>query len=135
LPDEQFGLIVVSHLEGSGLRFGLKQAVLDKYFPDNRSPGFGGPLPKKDLLPYAGTYLANNYCRTCADGARDAQRFEILVNDNGTLGLWSDEWREIAPLLFSSQNGKRRIGFMRDSSGSVVAVSAGSWRVLERAAR
>jgi CubicO group peptidase (beta-lactamase class C family) len=135
LPDEQFGLIVVSHLEGSGLRFGLKQAVLDKYFPDNRSPGFGVPRPKKDLLPYAGTYLANNYCRTCADGARDAQRFEIVVNDNGTLGLWSDEWREIAPLLFSSQNGKRRIGFMRDSSGSVVAVSAGSWRVLERAAR
>jgi hypothetical protein len=135
LPDERFGLLVVSHLEGSSLRFKLKQAILDKYFPDKRAPRLGASRPKKELVAYAGTYLANNYCRTCPDGESNAQRFEIVANDDGSLGLWDDKWLEIAPLLFSSQDGKRRIGFMRDRSGKVIAVSAGSWRVLERGRR
>jgi len=135
LPDERFGIVVVSHLEGSSLRFKLKQAVLDKYFPDKRAPRPGVNRPKKDLLAYAGTYLANNYCRTCADGERNAQRFDIVANDDGSLGLWGDKWREVAPLLFSSEDGKRRIGFMRDRSGNVMAASAGSWRVIERGGR
>jgi hypothetical protein len=83
-------------------------------------------------VAYAGTFVANNYCRTCAGGARSAQRFEIVANDDGSLGLWDENWREIAPLLFSSEDGRRRIGFMRDSSGTITAISAGSWRVLER---
>ena len=135
LPDERFGLLVVSHLEGSSLRFKLKQAILDRYFPDKRAPRPGTSRPKRELLAYAGMYLANNYCRSCADGQRNAQQFEIVANDDGSLGLWDDKWREIAPLLFSSEDGKRRIGFMRDSSGRVTAVSAGSWRVIERAGR
>jgi len=135
IPDERFGLLVVSHLEGSALRFKLKQAILDKYFPDKRVPRLGASRPQNELLAYAGTYLANNYCRTCTDGERNAQRFEIAANDDGSLALWDDKWREIAPLLFSSQDGKRRIGFMRDSAGNVIAVSAGSWRVIERGGR
>jgi CubicO group peptidase (beta-lactamase class C family) len=132
LPDQSFGLLVVNHLEGSSLRFKLKQAILDAYFADKRPPRRGVSRSKKDLLPFAGTYLANNYCRTCADGERNAQRFEISANDDGSLELWGDKWREIAPLLFSSEDGKRRIAFMRDNSGTITAVSAGSWRVLER---
>lgn len=135
LPDERFGILVVNHLEGSSLRFKVKQAILDKYFPDKRAPRPGANRPKKDLLAYAGTYLANNYCRTCADGERNAQRFEITANDDGSLGLWGDKWREVAPLLFSSEDGKRRIGFMRDNAGSIIAASAGSWRVIERGGR
>src|SRR4051812_26379392 len=77
LPDQQFGFLVVSHLEGSSLRFKLKQALLDKFFPDQRPPRFGVSRAKNELLAYAGTYVANNYCRTCADGERNAQRFEI----------------------------------------------------------
>ena len=135
LPDQTFGLIVVNHFEGSSLRFKLKQAILDRYFPEWRPPRFGTSRPKRDLVAYAGTFLANNYCRTCASGARDAQRFEITANDDGSLGLWGENWREIAPLLFSSEDGRRRIGFMRDSSGAIIAISAGSWRVLERSRR
>ncbi len=133
LPDQGFGLLVVSHLEGSSLRFKLKQAILDRYFSDKRVPRVGAGRPKKELDIYTGTFLANNYCRSCADSERNAQRFDIVANDDGSLGLWDDKWRGIAPLLFSSEDGKRRIGFMRDSSGTIIAVSAGSWRVLERA--
>jgi hypothetical protein len=39
----------------------------------------------------------------------------------------------VGPLLFADESGRRRIGFMRDGTGAIVAVSAGAWRVLERA--
>lgn len=39
---------------------------------------------------------------------------------------------QVAPLYFVSRDGRRRIGFKEDASGKIVAVSAGSWRVLER---
>ena len=132
MPDDQVGILVVHHLEGSNLRFALKQAFLDRYFPDRRPP-----LQPRSVLqnpsPYVGVYLPNNYCRTCAEGAENAPRFPITAHADGSLGLWDDRWFEAAPLLFVSSDGRRRIGFMRDSSGNVIAVSAGAWRVLERA--
>ena len=57
----------------------------------------------------------------------------FLAGLGQTLHLWGDRWRQVEPLLFSSSDGRRRIGFMQDSSGAIVAVSSGSWRVLERA--
>ncbi|MGH7518383.1 MAG: serine hydrolase [Gemmatimonadales bacterium] len=132
LPDEQIGIIVVHHLEGSGLRFALKKAVLDRLYPDRRLPVRPGP-PTRDLRTYAGTYLANNYCRSCRGGAENAQRFTVTAHADGSLGLWDDRWREIGPLLFASEDGRQRIGFMQDSTGTVVAASAGAWRVVERA--
>jgi CubicO group peptidase (beta-lactamase class C family) len=132
MPDENVGILVVHHLEGTNLRFALKQAFLDRYYPDRRP----SPQPRgvvQDLSPYVGVYLPNNYCRTCAEGAGNAPRFPITANADGSLGLWDDRWIEAAPLLFVSSSGRRRIGFLRDSSGNVIAVSAGAWRVLERA--
>jgi CubicO group peptidase (beta-lactamase class C family) len=134
LPEERFGIVVVHHLEGSGLRFALKQAVLDRLYPDRRPPARPGPAAG-DLGRYAGTYLANNYCRSCRGGAENAERFTVTVQADGSLELWDRRWREIGRLLFTSENGRQRIGFMRDSAGTVVAVSAGAWRVLERASR
>jgi CubicO group peptidase (beta-lactamase class C family) len=134
MPDEQFGIIVVHHLEGSNLRFALKTAILDRFYPDRRPRA--QPRPRtRGLRAYAGTYLANNYCRSCRGGAENAQRFTVTLNSDGSLGLWDDRWREIGPLLFASEDGRRKIGFMQDSTGTVVAVSAGAWRVLERAPR
>ncbi len=132
MPDEQFGLIVVHHLENSNLRFALKTAILDRLYPDRR------PRVRRRQTPfdpdrYTGTYLANNYCRSCPGGAANAQRFTITADSTGWLRLWDQRWGEIGPLLFASEDGRRKIGFMRDSTGTVVAVSAGAWRVLERA--
>ena len=131
MPDEQVGIIIVHHLEGSNLRFALKKAVLDRYFPDRR-PALHPRATLQDLSPYVGVYLPNNYCRSCSDGAENAPQFPITANDDGSLGLWGDRWTEAGPLLFVSSDGRRKIGFMQDSSGGVIAVSAGAWRVLER---
>ena len=37
LPEEGVGFFVVHHLEGSNLRFDLRQAILDRYFPRLRA--------------------------------------------------------------------------------------------------
>jgi CubicO group peptidase (beta-lactamase class C family) len=132
MPDEQFGIIVVHHFEGSSLRFALKTAILNRFYPDQRPRVQTLPTPR-DLGAFTGTYLANNYCRSCPGGAENAQRFTVTADSDGSLGLWDDRWREIGPLLFASEDGRRKIGFMQDSTGTVVAVSAGAWRVLERA--
>jgi len=131
LPNEGFGLVVVHHLEGSNLRFALKQALLDRFFADRRTPARPRPV-RRDLRAYAGTYLANNYCRSCPGGAAGAQRFTVTANADGSLGLWGARWREVEPLLFVDESGRRRIGFKRNAAGAVVAVSGGAWRVLER---
>jgi hypothetical protein len=132
LPEEQFGIVVVHHLEGGNLRFALKRAILNRFFPDRGSPVRVNPVTS-DLGPYTGMYLANNYCRTCSGGAENAQRFEITRDQDGWLRLWDSRWAETEPLLFVNEDGRRKIGFKRDAAGTIVAVSAGSWRVLERA--
>jgi len=133
LPDEDVGIVVVHHLEGSNLRFKLRRAILDRFYPDRRSRDVRRVPPGRGLAEFAGAYLANNYCRSCENGARRAQRFEIAANGDSTLSLWGDTWSPVGPLLFASKDGSRRIGFMQDSTGNVIAVSAGAWRVLERA--
>jgi len=132
LPDEQFGLVVAHHLEGSNLRFTLEQAILDRFFPDRRPAAHALPV-RGGMDAFAGTWLANNYCRSCPDGALTAQRFEITARGDGSLRLWGQTWHLVGPLLFADESGRRRIGFLRDGTGTIVAVSAGAWRVLERA--
>lgn len=134
LPDSQLGIVVVHHLEGSSLRFRLRQAILDRFFADGRRPA-AFESARRELGAFAGTWLANNYCRSCPGAAEEAQRFEITDNRDGSLTLWETRWRPIGPLLFADESGRRRIGFRRDAAGRVSAVSAGSWRVLERAPR
>ena len=135
VPDERVGFVVVHHLEGSTLRFAVKRAILDRYFPDRRALHAPKPSPTASAeraRRFAGEYLANNYCRSCPGGAASAQRFAVEALPDGTLRLWDTRWIETAPLLFVSEDGKRRIGFREDESGRIVAISAGSWKVLER---
>ncbi|HEX8904729.1 MAG TPA: serine hydrolase domain-containing protein [Longimicrobiaceae bacterium] len=132
LPDRGFAIIVVHHLEGSELRFKLKRAILDRFFPDRRTPL--RPLAAlPELRPFAGTYVSGIYCHTCPGAAERAPRFEVTVQPDGSLELWDAKWRPAGPLLFVDEGGRRRIGFARDSTGAVTAVSGGSWKVLERA--
>jgi CubicO group peptidase (beta-lactamase class C family) len=134
LPDDGVGLYVVHHLEGRNLRFDVKRAVLDRWFPDRR-PHIA-PAPRAEdalrLARFAGTYRATPWCHTCPGGGAFVQDFEVEANPDGTLTLWDTRWVEIGPLLFASEDGRRKLGFAEDASGRVLALTAGSWRVLER---
>ena len=134
LPDRRTGFFVAHHREGSGLRFTIETAVLDRFFPDRRP---AEKLPTPAGAPamadrFAGTYRWNIYCRTCPTGAQQLPQFVVTANPDGTIGLQNKRWVEAEPFLFRSLDGKERLGFAADSSGRVMHLTGGSWRVLER---
>lgn len=134
LPDEGVGFFVVHHLEGSNLRFDVRRAILDRYFPDSRpiQPPSPNPAGDERNLRLAGTYRASIFCHSCPDGGPNVQDFEVEANDDGTITVWDDRWVEVAPLYFARADGRAHIGFAEDEAGQIIALTAGSWRVLER---
>ena len=134
LPDEGVGFFVVHHLEGSNLRFDVRRAILDRYFPDSRPIEIPAPNPRSAdrNLRFAGTYRASIFCHSCPDGGPNVQDFEVEANDDGTITVWDERWVEVSPLYFASLDGRAHIGFAEDEAGKVIALTAGSWRVLER---
>ncbi len=133
LPDENTGFFVAHHIEGGNLRFAVKQKLLDRYFPDQRS--FHVPVPNPDstgqLKRFAGIYRANLFCHTCKNPLTVAE-VEVTANDDGTITVWDDKWVQTTPLLFVRLDGKRKIGFQEDKAGRILQMSAGSWKVLEK---
>jgi hypothetical protein len=134
LPNEGVGFFVVHHLEGGNLRFELRQALLDRFFPDSRplQPPSPNAAAAERLRRFAGHYRANIFCHTCPDGGPNVQDFDVKANDDGTITVWGERWVEVSPRFFVSSNGRGRIGFAEDKAGHIVALTAGSWRVLER---
>jgi CubicO group peptidase (beta-lactamase class C family) len=134
LPDEGVGFFTVHHLESSNLRFDVRRAILDRYFPDERPLRVPTPRPEaaERLRRFAGTYRANNFCHSCPDGGPNVQDFEVKANDDGTITVWDDRWVEVSPLYFVRADGRKHLGFAEDKSGRIVALTAGSWRVIER---
>ena len=134
LPDARTGFVVVGHREGANLRFAVRQAVLDRYFPDRRAIA----TPKADssqaarVARFAGTYRANVYCHTCPETLRFTQDFQVTANADGTLSGFDGRWVEVSPLFFRDTTGTRRFGLAADSSGRITALTIGSWQVLEK---
>jgi CubicO group peptidase (beta-lactamase class C family) len=134
LPDESVGFFIAHHIEGSNLRFDVKQRILDRYFPDPRPVEVPAPEAKDARLVqrFAGLYRANIFCHSCPDGGPNVQDFDVRANDDGTITVWDQRWVLVDSLYFASADGRRHIGFAQDASGRIIALTAGSWRVLER---
>jgi hypothetical protein len=129
VPDKRLGLFIVHHGEGSSIRFHVRSAVLEKYLPGN--PPAAVALENVDLKPYAGLYRASFTCHTCKLPT-PAPEFEVSINIDNTLELWGDRWIPTAKDVFTREDGRARLAFVRDAKGKVVALSGGSWKVGER---
>jgi CubicO group peptidase (beta-lactamase class C family) len=134
LPDEGVGFFVVHHLEGGNLRFDIRRLILNSYFPGHHSPKPAMPQPAAaPRLPrLAGTYRASIYCHSCEGGGPGVQDFKVTASQDGTIKVWDNRWIETSPLYFVSADGERHLGFAEDRTGHILALTAGSWRVLER---
>lgn len=129
IPEKRFGMFIMHHGEGSSLRFDVRKAILEKYFPgDAKIPA---AIQDADLKPYAGTYRASFQCHTCSDPP-EVPEFAVTINNDNTLELWGSRWIPIDKDLFARDDGRARLAFVRDAKGKVVALSGGSWRVGER---
>ena len=133
MPEHGVGFFIVHHLESNNLRFDVRQAILDRYFPDTREKPVPVPDPKKadSLKRFAGTYRANIFCHSCSS-EQPVQDFEVEANGDGTITVWGDRWVEMSPLYLVGADGKGRIGFAEDKDGRITAMSAGSWKVVEK---
>ncbi len=134
LPEHGVGFFTVHHLEGTNLRYAIRRAILDRFFPDQRVVSL--PEPRADaaggLRRFAGKYRASIFCHSCPDGGPNVQDFDVQANGDGTLTVWDQRWVEVSPLYFVRLDGRAHIGFAADESGRITALSGGSWRVLER---
>lgn len=134
LPDENVGFFIVHHLEGTNLRYTVEQTILDRFFPERPY----GKTEKRQKLTadklrrFAGKYRANNFCHSCPDGGPNVQDFEVRANNDGSLAVWNQKWFPVEPLYFVNEKGDRHIGFKQDANGEIIALTAGSWKVLER---
>jgi hypothetical protein len=139
VPQERLGIFTVNHGEGSGLRFDVRKAVLDHLFyvpPTGFPPRIDGG---GDLSPYVGLYRASFQCHTCKEPS-PVPEFEVTSDVQGGLTLWGSTWLPDpdGPDLFVNSIDlvhsvrDRRIAFIRDADGRIVALSGGSWRVGER---
>ncbi len=134
LPDHDTGIYLVNHREGIDLREPVRSAILDRYFPDPSPPAI--PQPSAALVPQAkkvaGKYRATTWCHTCPFDPDRVQDFEVVAHDDGSITVWDRRWIAVEPLLFAGADGRGRIGFHLEEKGEVDAMTAGSWRVLER---
>jgi Beta-lactamase len=132
LPERGVGLFVASHREGSGLRYALRQAVLDRFYP---RPATGPVVARyRDSARarrYAGHYRASIFCHSCAS-PMPVNEVDVVANADGTLGFWDARWVETDDRFFRSADGRRQVGFRVDERGVVTHFSAGSFRVMER---
>jgi hypothetical protein len=125
---------VVHHLEGHNLRFDLRQVILDYLYPDARQlklPGRPATDPAT-LRRFVGRYRASIYCHSCKGGGPDVPEFKVTANRDGSISVWGERWFEVRPLYFASADGRRHLGFAENQAGRIIALTAGSWRVLER---
>ena len=137
LPDRGVGIFVAGHREGSDLRFAVRNAVLDRFFPDRRprEPVTSMHHTRADAARsarrFAGRYRASIFCHTCAS-PRPMPEVDVVANDDGTLTIWDARWVEVSPAFFRTSDGQRRVGFRVDPSGRATHLGVGSWQVMER---
>jgi len=132
LPDRGVGIFVVSHREGSELRYTLRQALLDRFYPrGTKTPVVAMHRDSIRARRYAGHYRASVVCHTCAS-PRPVAEVDVIANADGTLSFWEARWVEVSDGFFRSTDGERRVGFRKDNSGAITHLSSGSFRVMER---
>jgi CubicO group peptidase (beta-lactamase class C family) len=136
LPDEDVGFFVATHVEGAGLRGKVRQKLLDRFFPGPESGAMAGAprITGVDLSQFAGEYRWNIVCRTCATPWNPGVVRVTALGDSALSAL-QNQWFPVGPLLFQTRDGRKQMGFVRDSAGAIWQLTDGGIRNFERIRR
>jgi CubicO group peptidase (beta-lactamase class C family) len=137
VPDEDAGLFIVNHFEGSRLRDDLKWLLLERFFPSARQrrpvPATLPPAEKVQAARFAGRYMPLTSCFSCRP-VRASSLMTATANADGTLSVAGGRWIAVDSLRFVSEKGSGYIVFRADSTGAVRELFAGSfwaWQKLQ----
>ncbi|QQS41026.1 MAG: beta-lactamase family protein [Acidobacteriota bacterium] len=129
LPEKKLGIFVASNIEQGALMAGMKNAVLDYFYPVGSTPEDRKQF--EALKKFAGEYRWDVYCHTCSAETRGfyPRPFTVTVNNDGTLGFLNRRWKIVEPMVFKAiLNDDREIFsvFEEDEDGRITFLFNGS---------
>ena len=113
IPQYGDGFFVANHFENSKLRDELKEALLERFYPEARERH---PVPApagSDAARFAGRYIPTTSCHTC-NPPSTPYVLNVTANDDGTLTFAGSKWTEVEPGLFVRAGGTGYIAFRDD---------------------
>jgi CubicO group peptidase (beta-lactamase class C family) len=131
MADQQLGFFVSYNSAGKGEispRSALWRHFLDRYYPYTPPAGDKIADPKADANSVAGIYWTSRRSGpNILDIGNAFSQNKVSVNDDGTISVEGmkdyagtpKRFEEIAPLLFRQVNGQDKVGFRRNSDGSL----------------
>ncbi|GMN07280.1 hypothetical protein MTsPCn5_26690 [Croceitalea sp. MTPC5] len=130
LPEENIGIFVVHHHEGTNLRYLAIETILNELVENKPKPVYAERI-KSDLTPFTGKYIWLSNCQTCIDND-DQQSWELKANNDYTLSGFNRTFHQITPLVFKSTDGQRTMTFKKDNKGEVMFMSLGNINVFQK---
>ena len=130
LPEENIGIFVVHHHEGTNLRYLAIQTIIDALVPQNTEEAMAKKI-KLAIEKFTGSYRWLSNCQTCT-GSSSQQTWQLTAHKDGTLSGFNRTFYPIGPLLFKSTDGQRTMGFKTNKEGNIQYMSLGNINVFEK---
>ena len=130
VPEKNLGVFVISHHEGSRLRFNVLRTVM-QHLNKNEIESSSKKMIDADLSRFEGSYRWSTYCHSCSENYYPEAQ-EIIVDPvNQTLSGFGRVFYQVKPLLFRSTDGLRIMGFKEDEQGKITYMSLGNSNTFE----
>ena len=131
-PEHGHGLYVVMNRDGETgpppfLAVELERQLVARWFPDRGAEPMPSGEPWKDnddeLAEFAGWYVPNLYCHTCAPGPgwEPGAPFAVRALDDGSIDVLGRRFERIGENTFRSPQSSRWLRFTRDATGRVAS--------------
>ncbi|WP_299764512.1 serine hydrolase domain-containing protein [uncultured Dokdonia sp.] len=133
VPEEQLGIFIIHHHEGTRLRYAVMDLVLSAFAKANTETPQPTPTTPitSDLSRFAGHYMWTTHCHTCETGWKP-DREELIVNNDTTFTIMNRTYTQVAPLLFKSTDGARTMGFVENKEGEIIYMCTGGNNMFEK---
>lgn len=131
VPEENLGIFVIHHHEGTRLRYQVLDAILSFYAKSTPSNNVDYRKNTTDLSRFAGSYIWTTHCHSCETGWKpDLEK--LVVNSDGTFTIMNRTYVQVEDLLFKSTDGQRTIGFVENAKGEITYLSFGASNMFEK---
>jgi len=130
LPEENIGIFVVHHHEGTNLRHRAIETII-KHLVDQKPSIKNHKKIQQDITQFSGEYVWLSNCQTCPNSTNQ-KSWKLKANDDNTPSGFNRTFYQVGSLLFKSTDGKRTMSFKKDKKGKINYMSLGNINVFEK---